>query len=226
MGLARMAEIAKRGADAFSHASIADIPATGHITLISSVRSLRVLAEKWRELERNSLNPISVFQSFDWVLAWCETYEELAPEIELHIIAGYDEDRLVFLWPLMKYKRSGFRVLSWLTEPFGQYGDVLCARGHCPRQWMESSLKFLRRMNGVDIMRLRHVRMDSHLASFGSGLFSDAKSAERAPFLDLTKFNSEDEYEQRYTSTQRKRRKKIRKHLEDQGDKLQNYLSH
>ena len=187
------------------------------ITLITGLAGLLSLEKAWRKLEANCSGHTSVFQSFDWIATWCEVYAGKAAKVELHVLTGYDGDELVFVWPLMKQSRLGIKVLSWLTEPFGQYGDVLCAKGHCPKRWIEASFGFLRRLKGIDILRLRHVREDSHLAKSSLQFFSDAKSNERAPFLDLTQFATEQDYELRYTPTQRKRRKKIRKHLEDIG---------
>ena len=194
-----------------------EIPASAHLSMITNLDSLRCLGNDWRDLETRCQKQTSVFQSFDWIMAWCETYATLRPDLKIQVLTGYDQGKLVFVWPMMQQSRMGLNILGWLTEPFGQYGDVLCASGHCPKLWTKSSLNFLHSLKGIDIIRLRHVRMDSHLATSCLHLFSNAKSAERAPFLDLTQFQTEADYEQRYTQAQRKRRKKIRKHLEDIG---------
>jgi CelD/BcsL family acetyltransferase involved in cellulose biosynthesis len=190
---------------------------TAPLSLITTLDALRALQQKWRALESQTQNHTSVFQSFDWVMAWAETYIGQKPGTTLHILAGYEKDDLVFIWPLMRSRRFGFSVLSWLTDPFGQYGDVLCRKGESSRKWIESSIAFLNRLNDVDILRLRHVRADSHMASHAASLFVDARMPEGAPCLDLTQYANEEAYDGRYTSVQRKRRKKIRKSLEDLG---------
>ena len=204
--------MAKAGASALDGAST-----SAALSVVTSVSALRDLESKWRELESATQNRTSVFQSFDWVMAWAETYIGAKPGTTLHILAGYDGEELVFIWPLMRTRRLGISVLSWLTDPFGQYGDVLCRRGHCPKRWMVSSVAFLKRFKDVDILRLRHVRADSHLGSYAVELFSDARLPEKAPFLDLSTFDTEAAYDERYTSIQRKRRKKIRKAIERLG---------
>lgn len=187
------------------------------MSLITTLPALRDIESKWRDLELNVQNHSSVFQSFDWVMAWAETYVTEGSGTSLHVFAGYDKDELVFVWPLMRTRQMGLNTLAWLTEPFGQYGDVLCRKGHFPKQWVESALTVLRRLKDVDLLRLRHVRADSHIGTCATAFFHNAQVPEKAPFLDLTPFANEEAYDARYTSTQRKRRKKIRKSIEDLG---------
>ncbi len=195
---------------------IADMPAPA-LTVITTPAALRELEVKWRVLEAHTQNHTSVFQTFDWVMAWSETYIDQKSGNSLHVLAGYENDELVFVWPLMRNRKLGISILTWLTEPFGQYGDVLCRTGHSSKKWVESSIAFLKRLKDVDILRLRHVRADSHLASHAASLLIDARLPEGAPFLDLTQYADDDAYDARYTSAQRKRRRKIRKGIEELG---------
>lgn len=191
--------------------------ASATLSVVTSLSALRELEAKWRDLELNTQNYCSVFQSFDWVIAWSEIYISDKSRTSLHILAGYQDDQLVFLWPLMRNRQMGVATLTWLTEPFGQYGDVMCRKGQNARQWTESAVNFLKRLRDVDIVRLRHVRADSHLALHATHLLHDARAPDGAPFLDLQHYATEEDYDARYSSTQRKRRKKIRKGLEELG---------
>lgn len=188
------------------------------LTVVTSLLALGEMEVQWRDLESHVQNHTSVFQSYDWVMSWAQTYLNEKPSISLHILAGYEEGKLVFLWPLMRDRQMGLSVLTWLTEPFGQYGDVLCRKGHCPRQWMDSSIAFLKRLRDVSMLRLRHVRADSHVATYGRDVFVDAKAPDKAPYLDLKQFATDADYDARYSSVQRKRRKKIRKAIEEMGE--------
>lgn len=218
----RLAEPARAtGADQDRFAPLdqaSSIPSTAHLTLVTSLPGLMALEQGWKALEMSAQANPTVFQTFAWVSSWCRTYcaQQSCPDI--HVIAGYDHDRLVFVWPLMRTRRAGLNVLCWLTEPFGQYGDVLCLEGECTRTWVANALRFIRRLKGIDILRLRHVRGDSALAGVAAHELVNARLDESAPYLDLTQFASEADYENRYTGTQRKRRKKIRKHLEEKGN--------
>lgn len=196
----------------------ADLPFGAHLSLVSTRQGLSTLETGWRALELTTLQPISVFQSFDWVNSWAQVY--LAPDAnaEVCVLAGYNEEKLVFVWPLMKTRSKGMTVLRWLSEPFSQYGDVICAKDENAATWIKVSLGFLKRLKNIDLLRLRHVRADSNVGHSAKKYFTDANLTERAPYLDLTLFPTNAAYEERYTSTQRKRRKKIRKEIEKFGD--------
>jgi CelD/BcsL family acetyltransferase involved in cellulose biosynthesis len=193
------------------------LPVTAYVSLISNLHGLQAIEKQWRALEANPSQPITVFQSYDWIKAWCETYCTDETQCGLHLITGYDNDKLMFVWPLAVTRRHGITILSWLTEPYGQYGDVICAQGQCPRQWIGNALRLVERLAGIDMLRLRHVRADSILATVAEAELTNARYNERAPYLDLTAYANEAAYDERYSSTQRKRRKKIRKALEDMG---------
>ncbi len=196
--------------------AIPGLSASCRITLVQSIQQLHALEQDWHALESDNQIAHHVFQSFDWCLAWCESY--VSDATSLQIITGYDGTRMVFAFPLMATKRMGQNTLTWLTEPFGQYGDVLCAKGQNPKQWITATFGLMKRFKDVDLIHLRHVREDGILAKHGLSELISARVPEQAPFLDLTPYTSEDAYDARYTSQQRKRRKKIRKSLELRGE--------
>jgi CelD/BcsL family acetyltransferase involved in cellulose biosynthesis len=191
-----------------------DMKQNNSLTLINSFDGLLAIEAQWRELESKNAIPATVFQSFEWIKCWCETHLE---NDELQIFSGYQSGQLVFVFPLIKSIRHGIKTLQWLTEPLGQYGDVLCAHGQDPAIWMAVAIDAIKTSKSIDVIRLRHIRKDSVSGPFVDAHMVDAKYYERAPFLDLTTFKTEVEYDARYTPTQRKRRKKIRKSLEEKG---------
>ena len=195
-----------------------DVPLGGLLTLITSTSHLQALSSQWQNLEKNNIITPTVFQSFAWVNSWAENYANLSGINEIHIFAGFVENQLVFVLPLMKTTHLGVATLNWLTDPIGQYGDILCAKDHSIAKWMSASLQFIKRLKGIDIIRLRHVRELSAIGNYASQNFRDANLHEQAPFLDLTPFKNEEDYDARYNSQQRKRRKKIRAKLEEIGE--------
>ena len=191
-------------------------PHGGHLSLATSVYTLESLGEKWRELQTLAA-PHQVFQSFEWCVSWARLYAKPEYGIEPCIVTGFQDRRLVFVWPLMKVKAGPLTVLRWFTDPFGQYGDVLIADRTDARPWMAAAMDLLRRLKGIDAIRLRHVRDDAAAFGFLSEHFKQSGDTDTAPFLDLTAFPDEAAYERRYTKEQRRRRKKIRKALEQFG---------
>ena len=187
------------------------------IQIITDINSFLSIEPQWRKLETDNQVVPTVFQSFEWVKAWCLVYLDGESSDKLYIITGLAQGKLVFAFPIVRSNRHGMRTLQWLTEPLGQYGDVLCAKGQDANFWLDKSIDLIRTLNDIDILRLRHIRKDSVIAPFMSVRMIDAKYDERAPYLDLQAFKTEADYDARYTSTQRKRRKKIRKALGDRG---------
>jgi CelD/BcsL family acetyltransferase involved in cellulose biosynthesis len=194
----------------------ATVPHGGHLSLATSAAAIDLLGEKWRELQKDAA-PHQVFQSFEWCSSWARFYAKPEYGVEPCVVTGYQDRKLVFVWPLMKMKVGPFTLLRWLSDPFGQYGDVLIARKTDARPWMAGAMDLLQRLKGIDVIRLRHVRNDAAAFSFLSERFKESGDTDTAPFLDLTAYPDESAYERRYSKDQRKRRKKIRKTLETFG---------
>jgi CelD/BcsL family acetyltransferase involved in cellulose biosynthesis len=199
--------------DAGGHA----LPLNGHLSLVTTIHSLVALESQWQELELSCKNSPSVFLSYAWVSSWVKTYISDNSKAELCIITGFEDSKLVFVLPLMKQRRGPVTVLRWLSEPSCQYGDALVSVGQNSNIWLGNALHFIKRLKGIDIIRLRHVRADANIQGFCLTNMHDARLRERAPFLDLTAYPNDESYDARYTPTQRKRRKKIRKELEQRG---------
>jgi CelD/BcsL family acetyltransferase involved in cellulose biosynthesis len=184
------------------------------LSTVTTLPALSALAAEWRALE--NANPVSIFQSFDWVESWATTV--MVPEncAEPHILCGRDgTGRLVFLWPLMRTRTHGISVLRWFSEPYAQYGDVICAADQPVGDWLAAALDHLRQSRAADLVYLRHIRADAQATGFLHQRCRVGHLDEGAPRLDLTPYGNDAAYEARYTSQQRKRRKKIRKWLED-----------
>ncbi len=181
------------------------------ITLVRSLEGLPSLAAEWRALERQAQYR-GVFQSFGWTAAWAETYGKDCNPL---IVTARRGGRLVLVWSLMESMTGPVTVLRWLTDPFSQYGDILADPGEETGPLLDAALQAVRGARIADSIRLRHVRADAAIAPWLDGRFRDARFTEHAPFLDLSRFKDEAAYEARYSSTQRKRRKKIRKSLEE-----------
>ena len=194
-----------------------DVPLGGLLTLVTSPSHLNGMEHQWQKLEElNTITP-TVFQSFAWTKSWVESYAQSNSNTEIYLLAGYIENELVFIWPMMRTTHLGISTLNWLTDPIGQYGDILCAKEQNVAKWMSASLRFIKQLKNIDIIRLRHLRQSSTIEAFASRNFVDAKLHEQAPYLDLTSFKSEADYDARYNAQQRKRRKKIRSKLEETG---------
>ena len=189
------------------------LPKGGHLSLVTTALALDTMSDAWRALELAGTKPHGVFQTFDWVRNWTNAYS--GPQQSPVIVTGHRYGKLAFALPLMQIQAGPATVLRWLSEPLAQYGDILVAPGEDTTAWCDAATQFLRDQRVGDIIWLRHVRDDAAIRNYAETNFHDAKLAERAPWLDLSAFTSEAGYDARYSSSQRKRRKKIRKSLED-----------
>ncbi len=192
----------------------------GEIVLISSLEGLTSLRSEWTSLEARCHSSPSVFQSFDWIHEWSKIFcnPSNSDPIVLQIMLGRKSNKLVFAIPLMLRHVKGVKMLTLLSDPHAQYGDILCDRNENIEFWMRAALEFCQSTSAADIFYIRHVRSDSNLAPFARQNLNDGHFNEKAPYLDLTAFKSSADYDMRYSPTQKKRRKKIRKHLQDLGE--------
>ena len=195
----------------------ARLPPQSYLTLITTTRSLNRLAEAWADLETRCHVSPTVFQSFDWVKCWNDVYGKPDSARELHVVAGFAENKLVFLLPLMLQQRFGFKILTWLTEPVGQYGDALVDQNHNTDLWFNHAVQYLQQHKAADILHLRHVRDTSNFAPHAKANWFDGKLNERAAAMDLTQFKTEADYDARYDARQRKHRRRARQALEALG---------
>ncbi len=193
------------------------LPKDSYLTLITSFRAFDRLRDAWTELEGRCAQPPSVFQSFDWCRQWSDVYAGPDSKNAIFIIAGYTQNKLVFVWPLVKRSHKGLVILTWMTQPIGQYGDMLSdAEVEC-QQWLNAATKFIRASKAADCMHLRHVRENANCAAHAMTSWHDGQLHERAPMMDLSQFKTEADYDARYDSQQRRRRRRIQKKLEEIG---------
>jgi CelD/BcsL family acetyltransferase involved in cellulose biosynthesis len=196
-------------------AGVTSLPLGARLSVIRDARNFFSLETQWRELEASAQSARSVFQTFDWLGNWIRVYGTEDSPMTLSVALGYRADRLVFAWPLMRTRDKFVTILRWLSEPVSQYGDALVARGENAELWLSEALAHFAETRGIDAIRLRHVRDDATVAPFLKARFHSARMTDHAPWLDLTAFADEAAYDARYSSAQKKRRKKIRKALED-----------
>lgn len=191
--------------------------------LVSDCTGFAALQSAWQKLFDRAASPPQFFQSHTWLETWLETYHaDLAtdPTRRLAIIAGYSEGDLVMVWPLIETRRFGLTTLSWMGAPASQYGDVLLARTEGSADWLQSGLKFIEKVLRPDLLLLSNVRADSALIEgMGASPFRTLRD-ECAPFIDLSKFGSMDQFRAAYSKRTRKTRaRKRRRYFEHDNAK-------
>ena len=188
-------------------------------TVLRGAAGVRQLRSVWRRLEREVAGDVQAFQTGEWNLAWVDVISRGNGDdrcMPLVVIVTDDGGAPVLLWPLMRERYPlGLKVISPLTDPYGQYADVLTVlEGRPLQEALDLALAALRRER-VDLLRLRHVRDDASLAPFAREHFLSTGEDIGAPWLDLSPYATPEDLDRRYSRTQRRRRRRIRKKLEE-----------
>jgi CelD/BcsL family acetyltransferase involved in cellulose biosynthesis len=183
----------------------------------TTFEGLTAVRPYWRELEERSANSNQIFQGHDWCFTWADCATRARYSFSPYVVAAYEANRLVLLWPLMIVRKNGMRILRWLSEPWAQYGDVLVSPDHDASLLMRLAVRHIRKDRVADVMWLRHVRDDAACHDFLTNAFWSAGYRDGAPYMDLTKYADEREYLARYSGKRRRHLKKARSKLEASG---------
>ena len=185
-------------------------------TVFKSAEELTKAAPAWRRLEERVQGNMQAFQTAEWGLAWakaisCDENNQCLP---LLVVVTDESGEAVLIWPLMRVVYPlGLKVISPLTDPYGQYADVLTVlEGERLEEALKLALDELKNVN-ADLLRLRFVRDDSALGRFAGKHFCATGENIGAPWLDLSPFEKPEDLDKRYNRTQRRRRRKIRTEL-------------
>jgi CelD/BcsL family acetyltransferase involved in cellulose biosynthesis len=176
---------------------------------ITTLQELEALRTDWQALEAACNDSSLVFQSHDWCSAWAATFLDDVKAPELCIATVRQSGKLIAVLPAMICVGSGPRILRVLSEPFAQYGGLLCHPARRTDAVLDAIFNAIKSHGGVDVIYLRHVREDNVAARFAARHLSPSGYRETAPFMDLSAFTGDEDYQGRYTKVQRRRRKKI-----------------
>ena len=99
------------------------------VCVAQSLGDIADLEKDWRNLETRANNNMSLFQSFDRNMNWCENWftDNLIAggNEQPFVVTVWQDHKLVSLWPQQSGVTGGIKTLSWLSSPALQYGDVL-----------------------------------------------------------------------------------------------------
>lgn len=191
-------------------------------TLIEIVRScddMAAIADQWRALETRAADPMTYFQSFDWCSTWCRFQEDVSG---IRIVTAWSGDRLVMVWPLMLTGSSWtVRRIIPLTFPHGQYGNMIVdpefRAGDRLQAIVEECLDRLVADDGPDLIAYRDVPDAGPDLPAGFGEAGLVEPAGASAWMDLTRFESFEDYTQQLSRAVRKGRKRKRNALEKLG---------
>lgn len=190
------------------------------IEVISDGGRFQELAEDWRALADRAGNGHHTFQTFGWCLAWWDSCCQGSPAkdcYKLRILTGWDDDRLVMVWPLVVTVGTAVTMLRWLGTPLTQYGDVLVERSRLTQHWLAQGWDTVCGWDDIDAICMRKVRRDSPLYEFLQHRAVEVGAREASPFIGITEFADWESYRATLKSKSRKQQNRFVKNLEKAG---------
>lgn len=189
---------------------------------LKDIEEIRAAKNEWQALEQTSTEAFTYFQSFDWCYTWCVNrfeHDSLHRQAELYIYLLRCDDAVVLIWPMMAVKtRVGARILTYLTDPLGQYANLLIDRRRVSDDVGSRVWKRIRKHANVDAVTINHYPHDSFLAAILCGMGFVERSNIEASVLDLSGFQNWNDHHASLSRNQRKQRNRRRCKLKKQGN--------
>jgi len=190
------------------------------LDFVTDREGFNALEAEWNELFQRAGRGTQMFQTFNWLWHWCNYYLPLSKESHgprLSIVTARCDGKLVMVWPLVRERSGPIIKLVSMGEPVSQYSDVLVADTSDVTEILRAAWRFIVARSGSDVVHLRKVRADAAVAPLMAEIGAFATETLRAPYLDLSSATSFADYQQRYSSGSRKKRRRDRRRLEDRG---------
>ena len=175
------------------------------------------LESEWNTLFANSAHSHQLFQSFNWNWHWCNHYLNDSNGLSLSIVIGRRHGRIAMIWPLVCERSAGLVKLSWMGDPVSQYGDVLVEQTVDKMDLLMQGWDFISKKLNADYVYLRKVREDAEIAAILEQAGARTTAANDAPYLDLTRDQDFDTYQQHASKKTRRTRRRKRKRLDERG---------
>ncbi len=212
---ASIADAAKRTGSQAKAASVAEF------ALITDRAAFDALESEWNALFDRAGRPAQVFQTFSWNWHWANHYLSGAPGgidgLHLSIVTARRDGLLIMIWPLVAEKVRGITQIFWMGEPVSQYGDVIIDDVPDALDVMRAGWAFLTKHTKGDVVRLRRVRSDAAVAPLMDEIGARIADKQKAPYLDLSSAPDFAKYEERYSSHNRRNRRRLARRFAEQG---------
>lgn len=192
------------------------IPVATTLTTLDDIEEIELA---WRRLERAARGAV-FFQSFNW----CHLVWRTKPQISARIVVVGPLNAPLAIWPLRVERTPLGRFVHDLSDPFGQYSDILFSAGADRSVVFDAALREVQRWH-VDGLILRRVREETHLHGLLSEKGAIIVETLAAPAISLANFDSFDTYHKSISSKTRKNLRNYRNRIDRLGT-LEHVVSH
>lgn len=189
------------------------------LTSLDDADAIEAVQEEWRKLELTCREPFAAFQSTHWCMAWLRSARigDEKHEGRPRVFVLRKNGQAVLVWPtLIVISRIGARLLTDLTDPLGQYCNVIVDRKAVPQDLALEALGDAVKHVNVDAVTLKGIPQGSLLHTFTqqSGI---VETATEATVLDITRHENWDAYVTALPKRMRKRRNQRHNRLKRLG---------
>ncbi len=189
---------------------------------LTSIKAMADIEAEWKHLEQSCSEPFIYFQGYDWCYKWCREFansenDKPCPLIKIYVLRRNTE--LVMIWPMMIVNsRAGIRNLTFLSEPHGQYGNIICNQKLLPMEIGKRVWKHIKSSTPADAVIFDQYPKTSFLRQVIDSCGVIEKSERHASILDLEAFENWEDYRTSLSKNQRKQRNQRRNKLAKLGE--------
>lgn len=188
-----------------------------HVATITELAQAMQMREIWLLLEQRQHRAV-FFQSFAWCThVWRSRLALALPGTPApHVLVVRRGGRFVAIWPLAISSGAAGRYAQDLTEPFGQYADILIDPAEDCAAVCRAALRAIAGWH-VDGLLLRKVRDDSPLRLWLQAHGTLAGGVEAAPEVAIAAAGGYDAYRSSLNAKTRKNLRNMRNRLSREG---------
>lgn len=194
---------------------------SGEITTrtITSVHELEAIADEWRALAQRQNDPLSYFQSADWCLSWCRAARDATgQEPELHAQTFWQGEQLVCIVPMMNERKHGLDRLVALGSPESQYSGCMIDPAMRDRKAVQDWMMALQKSSRFDCLLFDALPARSALVAKTKGPGITFEREDTTMVMDLSPFETVEDYDASLTGKSRKNRKNKMRRLAQHGE--------
>ena len=191
------------------------------VNCLASLKEIQTIKDDWEALEKNSAEAFQYFQTYQWCYNWCETFSNADDNQRPEKIMVYTltvNGKIAIICPLMARRQgSGLRILTMLTDPLGQYANIIVNHSLVDEGLGRRFWEYVRKTPNIDAIQLLRFPKGSFLDTIIGNDGYEEKALQEALYRDFTKSNSWEEVRASLSRNARKQRNNRRKKLENAG---------
>lgn len=191
------------------------------ISCLNSLDEMQSLQSQWEELENRAAASFQYFQTYQWCVDWCRTYlaadegkRRPTPMIYVLFVGG----KLAMVWPLVIQRQSsGIRLLTMLSDPLGQYANILADPDLVDDDLGRQVWNTVRATPNIDAIQLLRFPTGSFIADILGEDGYEEKAVQEAHYFDFSAFDAWEEVHASLKRSARKNRNNRRNKLAQFG---------